>query len=139
MPITRFLKVVIGFLAVVSPLMCGAILQAADPALGFGTPFFAEVTGPTAVALPPVASPWLALIPLAVPLVVTSVKSYVPKLPKVWLPVIAAAIGLALALFDHFTGSLGGNPMAVAFLGAAGTGLREIYDQLKQALAVPNV
>lgn len=94
---------------------------------------------PTAVALPPVSNPWLALIPLAVPLLVASVKNYVPTLPKVWLPVIAASIGLALALFDYFTGQLGGNPLAVAFLGSAGTGLREIYDQIKKVLAVPNV
>ena len=117
-----------------------AALHAADPSFAWSTdPFFAEVTGPTAVALPPVSNPWLALVPLAVPLVVTTVKSFVPRLPKLWLPVIAASIGLALALFDHFTGTFGGNPMAVAFLGAAGTGLREIYDQVRQALAVPNV
>lgn len=85
-----------------------------------------------AVAAPP--SPlWLSLIPVGVPLLVMVIKGFLPGLPKGCLPVIAAGVGLALAILDHFTGTLGGNPMAVLFLGAAGTGLREIGDQLKKA------
>lgn len=82
------------------------------------------------------SSPWLAIIPLVVPGVVALVKVFLPKIPRVWLPIMAASIGLGLALLDHFTGALGGNPTAVAFLGAAGTGIREIYDQVKAA-AIP--
>lgn len=81
------------------------------------------------------SSPWLAIIPLLVPGVVALVKFFLPRVPGPWLPVIAAGIGLMLALLDHFTGSLGGNPMAVAFMGAAGVGIREIYDQVKKAAA----
>jgi len=93
-------------------------------------------TAATAIApaVPATSSLWLSLIPLGVPVLVMFVKGLIPDLPKAWLPVIAAGVGLALALFDHFTGSLGGNPVAVLFLGAAGTGLREIGDQLKKVV-----
>ena len=87
-----------------------------------------------APAVPAASSLWLSLIPLGVPVLVMFIKGFIPSLPKPWLPVIAAAVGLALAVFDHFTGSLGGNPVAVLFLGAAGTGLREIGDQLKKVV-----
>jgi len=137
MKLPRLLVIALG--------LCSFLLLLAFTApVHAGLPMIAQVSplaspGPSAVALAPTLNPWLGLIPLVVPILVTAVKSFVPKIPKLWLPVIAASIGLALALFDHFTGALGGNPMAVAFLGAAGTGLREIYDQLRQALATPNV
>jgi hypothetical protein len=60
--------------------------------------------------------------------------SLIPNLPRAWLPVIAAGVGLLLATLDHYTGALGGNPVAVLFLGAAGTGLREIGDQLRRVV-----
>ncbi len=86
--------------------------------------------GPTASQ----TSPWLLLISVGVPIAVNLVKSLIPRLGKVWLPIIAASIGLALAILDHFTGMLGGNPVAIVLLGAAGTGLREVADQLNQAI-----
>lgn len=91
----------------------------------------------TAAPASSTTSPWLAIIPLVVPGLVALVKVFLPKLPRVWLPILAASIGLGLAILDHFTGSLGGNPTAVAFLGAAGTGIREIYDQVKAAAIAP--
>lgn len=94
--------------------------------------FGADAAPQAATVSAPASSLWLSLIPFAVPVLVMFVKGLLPSIPKPWLPVIAAAVGLLLAVFDHFTGSLGGNPMAVLFLGAAGTGLREIGDQLKQ-------
>ena len=98
------------------------------------TAFGADTAPQGAAAAAPASSLWISLIPVAVPVLVMLVKGLIPSLPKAWLPVIAAAVGLALAVFDHFTGTLGGNPVAVLFLGAAGTGLREIGDQIKKAV-----
>lgn len=138
MKLPRFVNIVTGLFAF---LLASVIVNttAASFTLFAQVAPLASPAASAVAAAPAAINPWLGLIPLVVPILVTAVKSFVPKIPKLWLPVIAASIGLALALFDHFTGALGGNPMAVAFLGAAGTGLREIYDQLKQALATPNV
>ena len=123
-------------------LIWGVVLiaVAAIPLLGLGaTPPDLGSGSSVSLALPiaspvPGTSPWLLLISVGVPIVVNLVKSLIPRLGKVWLPIIAASIGLVLAILDHFTGLLGGNPIAIVLLGAAGTGLREVADQLNQAI-----
>lgn len=100
----------------------------------------AHAQGTNAPTLPPVApapttSPVLALmltlIPVLVPLIIALGKFAVPKIPSWILPILAPAIG---ALIDYLTSlGVGGHasPIASALLGAAGVGVREIYDQVK--------
>jgi len=133
MKIPRLLAVAISLCAFVLAAAFAGPVLAAVPLLGAVSPL--DSGGPVAIALPPVSNPWLALIPFAIPLIVSALKSAVPRIGKHWLPVIAASLGLALALLDNYTGCLGGNPQAVAFLGLAGTGVREVVDQMKQRLA----
>ena len=75
---------------------------------------------------------WLGLIPLVVPLIVAVLKIMIDKLPSWVLPILAAGLG---ELLNYISG-LAGGPTTTAIngliLGAAGTGLREIVDQLKQ-------
>lgn len=74
----------------------------------------------------------LAIIPLVVPILVEIAKRGISVLPSWSLPIIAAALG---ELINFISGRLGG-PSTTALngviLGAAGTGLREILDQLNQ-------
>lgn len=74
----------------------------------------------------------LGLIPLFVPILVELAKRGISVLPSWSLPIIAAALG---QLINYVSGILGG-PSTTALngviLGAAGTGLREILDQLNQ-------
>lgn len=78
-------------------------------------------------------SEYYALIPAAVPLVIAVVKLLLPRIPKVWLPILAPVLG---ALADIFIqGAQGGAiqaPWLGAALGAAGVGLREIADQVRK-------
>ena len=73
----------------------------------------------------------LAVIPLLVPLIVALAKSVIKFLPSWSLPILAAALG---ELLNFISGLLGGPSTTLiggVVLGAAGTGLREIVDQLK--------
>ena len=74
----------------------------------------------------------LMLIPVLVPMILGLAKAEVPKLPSWILPILAPALG---ALIDWLTSLATGttpNPIASAVLGAAGVGLREVYDQVRQ-------
>ena len=74
----------------------------------------------------------LAIIPLLVPIIVAGFKAGIKFLPTWSLPIIAAALG---ELLNVVSGLLGGPTTTVlggVLLGAAGTGLREILDQLNQ-------
>ncbi len=74
------------------------------------------------------------LIPVVVPVAVYLLKSLVPKVPTVWLPVAAIALGAVADTAAHFaTGSVA-NPILGAVLGAAGVGLREVVDQIRKAM-----
>lgn len=107
----------------------GAHAQEATNSLPVATPVDASTL--ILQALPPNLSPWLMLIPLLVPGVVALFKSLFPNIPSKWLPVLAFAHGPGLVLLDKLTGVFGHDPIAVLALGAAGVGVREIYDQWK--------
>jgi len=125
-------------LAIIAAIIAPALLLGDTPAaLPAGLAIVS--TTPLAPVAPPQTSPWLLLISIGVPMAVTVVKGLIPNLHKAWLPIIAASVGLVLALVDHFTGALGNNPYAVLLLGAAGTGLREIADQVNQVLKAPTI
>lgn len=78
----------------------------------------------------------LGIIPLIVPIIVALVKSAMKFLPTWTLPVMAAGLG---ELINYISGLTGGPSTTVlngVILGAAGTGVREIYDQIKNRNAV---
>ena len=81
----------------------------------------------TAVALA------MLIIPLLVPLIVALAKFFMPKIPKVYLPIIAVVLGSVIDWISSKLGGPGVGPILGALLGAAGIGAREILDQLKQA------
>lgn len=77
-----------------------------------------------------IGAAWLVIV---VPLVITALKMLVPKIPSSWLPVIAPLLGtLGDGLTSYFTGNAP-NPALGALYGAAGVGIREVIDQIKQA------
>lgn len=75
-----------------------------------------------------------ALIPLLVPILIAGGKAVIPALPRRALPFLAAGLGAALELLGYYGGLTGGSVLLGAILGAAGTGVREMYDQTKQVL-----
>lgn len=77
--------------------------------------------------------PWAALIIAITPFIVAGIKLLAPKMPTKLLPVIAAVTGLALTLPAHYLAGIDVNWWQGLLLGIAGVGLRELYDQLKQA------
>ncbi len=70
---------------------------------------------------------------LAVPLVIAGIKKAISTLPKWALPALAPLIAI---LGDFVVGLVTGvsiaSPFVAALLGLAGTGLREVVDQLKK-------
>jgi len=75
----------------------------------------------------------LALIPLAVPLIVAAAKTGIKFLPTWSLPIIAAGLGELLNLLSGLAGGPTTSVLGGVLLGAAGTGVREIVDQVKQS------
>lgn len=74
----------------------------------------------------------LAVIPLLVPIIVAGFKVVLKFIPSWSLPIIAAGLG---ELLNFVSGLVGGPTTSVlggVLLGSAGTGLREIVDQVKQ-------
>lgn len=88
--------------------------------------------GPTASAGSPSSGGWELLIPVLVPVGIAGLKMLLPKIPSVWLPVIAPVVGAALEIVLHFAGLASGTGLVGALLGSAGVGLREILDQLRK-------
>lgn len=79
------------------------------------------------------------IIPLVVPLLIAGLKTWIPKVPKWALPILAPALG---ALADFLLQTVGVNTGGVikgALLGSAGVGIREIMDQVNQRMAAPTV
>ncbi len=75
---------------------------------------------------------WMSLIPFLCPMVVSLVKRVIPKIPKLWLPVICALLGAVHEIIFHYSGlNTGGTAFGLA-LGAAGVCVREVLDQFKQ-------
>ena len=99
------------------------------------------------VQLPPVLPPMptvpinplgvMALIPIIVPVLITLCKTLIPKIPTVALPVLAPAFGALIDIVLHYAGASTHGPFVGALLGAAGVGVRELVDQLKQMVKAP--
>jgi len=70
------------------------------------------------------------------PVVIYGVKALVPKIPKLMLPMIAPVIGVALSYLGQVTGT-GPDASAMALVyGGLGVWLREVVDQVKNALGI---
>lgn len=74
-----------------------------------------------------------AIIPLLTPILVAGIKKVLPKIPSVWIPVIAATLGAVGSVIDHFATGATLNMWLGVGLGLAGVGVREATKQLKQA------
>ena len=72
------------------------------------------------------------LIPIFTPLVIAGIKQLVTQLPKALVPILAPIIGALAAALSGAT-----DPVSGAALGLAGIGVREVFDQTKQAMAPP--
>jgi hypothetical protein len=86
------------------------------------------------VATPPILSVELvgALIPVLVPLLIAAGKLLLPRIPTWALPILATLLGVAVNEALTYANGAGVNRWLALALGASGTGLREIVDQLKQ-------
>lgn len=78
---------------------------------------------------------WHALIPLIVPVVIGILKLLVPRIPKVWLPILAPVLGAFAEVIINTTQGVHGPPWLGPALGAAGVGVREIADQVRKRLS----
>ena len=92
----------------------------------------AGLVAPAAPSASP--SPFTALIPLAVPVFIAVLKAFIPNIPGVWLPIIAPVLGAAADIVMHYASVSTLGPLWGAVMGSAGVGLRELQDQLKQAV-----
>jgi len=81
------------------------------------------------------ASLVLAVIPLLVPIIVAFFKSVIKFLPSWTLPIIAACLGELLNVLSGLAGWGSTSAVNGAILGLAGTGTREVLDQIKQKLS----
>lgn len=96
----------------------------------------ADPAAPAPAATLPRPGPLMTLIPLIVPLLIAGLKAALPRIPKLYLPILAPILGLLLSLLDMGTHT--GSLLAGAVLGSAGVGLREIIDQVnKERLGTP--
>lgn len=71
------------------------------------------------------------LIPLVVPLLIALLKQVWAKVPGPLLPILAPILGAGADMLSGWSGAGSFGPQWGAALGAAGVGLREIYDQNK--------
>lgn len=95
-------------------------------------------TGSGSSAVPMIAV-WNALVVAVVPLIVAGIKKLAPKIPSVVWPLAAVLVGVASNWLAAKAGVLPQSGWALgALCGAAGIGLREIVDQVKQATGVGN-
>jgi hypothetical protein len=84
---------------------------------------------------PALSNAWLILIPALVPIIIAVIKLLLPRLPKVWLPILAPLLGAATEWL--LSGQFSQGTLLGAIAGAAGVGLREIVDQVKKLAAEP--
>ena len=73
----------------------------------------------------------LTLIPLVVPLIVAAAKAGIGKLPTWTLPIIATGFGALLNWILGLAHQPNTTVLNGALLGAAGVGVREVFDQIK--------
>lgn len=79
-----------------------------------------------------VANTWLLLlIPVLTPMLVRLGKFLLPKIPTWTLPIIAPALVATANWLSMVAGGPSVSPMLALALGAAGTGIREIKDQVQ--------
>jgi hypothetical protein len=77
------------------------------------------------------ATNWaLMLIPVVVPILIAVIKLFLPKLPKLWIPILAPVLGAVCDML--MGGAFGSGTIMGAIAGSAGVGLREIVDQVKK-------
>jgi hypothetical protein len=72
------------------------------------------------------------LTPVVVPLLVAGVKQLSDRVPKLALPVLAIILGAVADTVNYYATGGGVGIGWGAILGAAGVGLREVVDQVKQ-------
>ena len=104
------------------------------PVMAFAQTNTVAVSG---VSAPPSVSPWLALIPIAVPVAIALLKKAAPKIPGWLLPIIAPLMGAAADIALNYAGVATLGAGWSALLGSAGVGLREVQDQLKSRVSGP--
>lgn len=78
---------------------------------------------------------WLVyIIPFLAPIGVATFKYFIPKIPKVLLPVLAPILGIAIDQLVSLSPGYTANPAFAALLGASGVMLREALDQTKKLI-----
>ena len=81
---------------------------------------------------------WLTtILPAVIPVLIALVKFLVPVIPKWCLPVLAPILGAAVELLGYYAGLTAGDPAKGAIFGGLGVVVREVYDQIKKAIAPP--
>jgi hypothetical protein len=84
----------------------------------------------------------MALVATGVPMLVALIKAWFPKLKASYshtFPVIAMLLGILLVWVINQLSTLHVAGVMGIFLGAAGIGLREVYDQTKQLWPTPPI
>jgi hypothetical protein len=96
----------------------------------------ADVAAPVAITAEAAAPlTWQqSLIAVITPLLIAGIKLLVPKIPRVWLPILAPLLGVLLEWIAHLATGATLNVWAGVALGAAGVGLREAVTQIHKAL-----
>ena len=79
----------------------------------------------------------LTLIPLIVPILVALGKRLLPFVPKWALPTLATGLGTLIDYLGSLVTGGTASPLLATIAGAAGVGLREIVDQVKQKAIGP--
>ena len=77
----------------------------------------------------------ITMVPVLVPILILLIKTAIPKIPTVLLPVLAIVLPAVGDLTAYYAGlpNFGqGNPLMAAILGGAGVALREVVDQVKK-------
>lgn len=93
-----------------------------------------EVSGPQTTKL---LSIWQALIPIAVPLIITLLKNLIPKLPKKYVPFLAPLIGAVIDILLNLVDLGAGMGVVGAFMGLGGIGVRELVHNTSKAKPEP--
>jgi hypothetical protein len=125
-------------------LFCIAATNAPDP-FGFGSTNTPVVTTNVPVHVLPVVqepvdtmSQYLTfLIPLVVPPLILGLKKFMPNIPTWALPLTAPIIGSLADVALQASGVHTGGVLKGALLGSAGVGLRELANQIGQAMPKP--
>lgn len=131
----RFLSALlaIAFCVLCSSLLAQAAVDVSNVLVADSALSSQHSTLDSEIAAPATLSWQQAAIAIITPLIIAGVKMLVPRIPRAWLPVIAPVVGCALDVIAHFATGSALNPTVALVLGAAGVGLREVVDQVKQA------